>query len=401
MDRQPSYGALVTRHQPGLERQREPTVKAASPLPRQRPADGFVHEGVGEGETLGHLLDQSGGERLIQGVEHAGAAEVTGLAEEVDGKRRPDRRGHGEDVPAGAAHQRQPAEHDGPHTGRHLESPRHAHPGIVELTPRHQQTDQLDHEERIPARTPVQRLAGGRRCLGPLDRGDESTNLGRGQPVQLDHGRAGPTSQLGHRLPECGVGAGRWGAVGGDEQERSAAGFPGDELEQPQRPAIGVVEIVEHDGQGLVGGSGDQKPGDGVEHQEPRLVPGPGGGDRQRRQAGAELWDQGRHLGGAHPQLGRQPNRFDAFEMAAERLRPRPEGGRVAPAGGRPQDLDPLVGCERCQLLDQTGLADAGLAADQGDLGGWLPGGVDRGTQRGELRFPAHQGGHASQEYAR
>ena len=38
------------------------------------------------------------------------------------------------------------------------------------------------------------------------------------------------------------------GAVGGDEQERSAAGFPGDELEQPQRPAIGVVEIVEHDG---------------------------------------------------------------------------------------------------------------------------------------------------------
>ena len=236
MDRQPSYGALVTRHQPGLERQREPTVKAASPLPRQRPADGFVHEGVGERETLGQLSDQTGGERLVQGVEHAGATEITGLAEEVDGKSRPDRRGHGEDVPAGAAHQGQPAEHDGPHTRRHLESPRDAHPGIVELTPRHQQTDQLDHEERVPARPPVQRLAGGRRGLGPLDGGDESTHLGRGQPVQLDHGRAGPTSQLGHRLPECGVGAGRWGAVGGDEQERSAAGFPGDELEQPQRP---------------------------------------------------------------------------------------------------------------------------------------------------------------------
>ena len=139
-------------------------------------------------------------------------------------------------------------------------------------------------------------------------------------------------------------------------QDGPVAELAGDEGQQLERRQVGPLEVVEHDDQRAVGGGLGQQVGHRLEHPEPGAVAGRRRRRRRRRgragscSSGAAAAGPPRATSDAHDGQPRPERRRGA---ALEGVAPE---DRRAPAPG-------LGG----QLLEQPGLADAGLALDEHD----------------------------------
>ena len=215
--------------------------------------------------------------------------------------------------------------------------------------------DELLEEERVAASATVERVHGAVGRVVLEHRGEELVHLGRGEAAQL-HVRDGVAPFEPRQEVGGGVAARQAvGSVGADEEEGAAAGL-GEQLEHRQALGVGPVEVFEdHDAAGV----------------------------------GDEVLDESHR--GAHPLLGGAlgiggdgvllvgGDAVDAGDGIEEQLQ-RPAGGARV---GLARQHDGAVRQVVDQLLDQAGLADAGLAGHQGDGGGG--GGADQRAEAAEL----------------
>ena len=168
--------------------------------------------------------------------------------------------------------------------------------------------------------------------------GDQLTDLGIGEAHQPQPRHRRAVLQFGEPAPGTGVQVVL--TQGGRHQHRRLAQPDRQERHQLAGGVIGPVQILQHENQRRLGGEFGKQ----AEHTHEPAVP--------RRE----------HVAGAV--IGQQP-----FGVCPQRVHERAVGqGRAGQWGGLPgQDLC-LLGLAG-QLLDQPGLADAGRAGDQQELG--------------------------------
>ena len=180
------------------------------------------------------------------------------------------------------------------------------------------------------------------------------------------------------------------GTVGAHEQDAHATQRAHEEGHQLERGPVRPVQVLEHEHQRPLGG----QPLHHAEHELDQLR-----GRRGVGRAGAR----------ARVELGQQPG--EPAACRSQQLRQLVLGGR---ARQRPQrvgerrERQPVAaeldagaaehaGAARrgggAQLLDQPGLADAGLAADEGDGGLAVERPLERGAERRELPPAADEDG--------
>ena len=181
-------------------------------------------------------------------------------------------------------------------------------------------------------------------------------------------------------------------AVGADHEQVGRGEVPAEVREQVERALVGVVEVLEHQAEGNLGGSAAEKRHDGLEEAEAILL-GCGGRRRLHLEAVAQFRDDARHVRGARAQLLPERRGVPVEDVGAQRLDEGEVGqgqraflvtvSREGAATGRGD-----VGAE---LLADGGLADARLPHHhhQPALAG--AGGVEGALERGELPFPPHE----------
>ena len=200
---------------------------------------------------------------------------------------------------------------------------------------------QLLEEERVAAGAGVQRVDGAERRVLVEDGGRKAlTSAGvRRLEVQV-HDRV-PALEAGQHLGG-GVAAGQAvGPVGADDEQRAAVGL-GQALEQREALGVGPVEVLEHHEAGTAGG----EVADQVDRQ-----PAPA-----RRRVASDRSRPSARSGSS----GRRRPRAQRVE---EQLHRSSDGAGV----GLPGEHDGAGGHAVDELLDQPGLADPGLAGDEGD----------------------------------
>ena len=172
-----------------------------------------------------------------------------------------------------------------------------------------------------------------------------------------------------------------------------AAGPPGQEVQQLQAGAAGLVEVVEQQQDGLLPGEAAEEGGDRLERAAPLQLGGAAlvGGQGEQLPHLRDQLGQGAGVvaGGGLDPPGRQPQDQRAHRLGQRLQEQRPLG--LVAAGGHHQPTGGLR--EAGQLLGQAGLADAGLAADQHHPG--VMGDRRRPCrgQRGQLGLAADEGG--------
>ena len=144
------------------------------------------------------------------------------------------------------------------------------------------------------------------------------------------------------------------------------AELAGHELQQQQRRLVRRVQVVEHQHERLRVRDALQERGQGVEQPEARAL---GLGRRRRRQVGDDVAQLRQQLGEVRrpgPELRPQRGGLGRADVGAQRLHPRPVGGRAA---GLPAAADEHQRAARSrprgELLGQPALADARLADEQ------------------------------------
>ena len=305
---------------------------------------GVAHEGVDEPEAPRSVgrLDQSRLDRLVDRLEGDERGFARRRRHQAGVELSPDDRGDLERADAGRRASRQPPADRVSNRGRDRR-------GIVAGL---EVAGQLTQQQRVAA-GPLQRR--GRDRVGGVD-AQESSHRRSVQPVDLEAPRQGEPEQLLHGGAEPGGLVGGARAVGGHDEHR-AAQRTSEVHQQPQRPGVGLVHIVDHDEEPTAAGG---------------VVEGAGGR--------FEPSEAGRL--GIVAAVGHQDA---AMAEPVEDLAPRPERrgslllGAPAPGGRRARRRHALA-----EHVGEPGLADAGLAAEEDDPG----------RAGGRLRPPAQQGGH-------
>ena len=152
-------------------------------------------------------------------------------------------------------------------------------------------------------------------------------------------------------------------AIRAEHQEPGASKLARKELEEQQRWLVAPVQVVEDEDHRLLAGGVLEERGDAVEETETRLLRLQG---RRHRQAGQALLHFGDHLRdvrGAGPHLGHELLRLPLVDVGADRLHPRPVGGRAfALVAAAPDHLGVAEAGVGGELFRGARLADAGLA---------------------------------------
>jgi len=222
--------------------------------------------------------------------------------------------------------------------------------------------DQLLEEEGVPARAGVERIDDRERRDLAVDGREERVDVRRAQPPELDvsdrMAALQPGQQLRGRMPAREPVR----AIGADDQEAAATGL-GQLLEHREALGVGPVQVLEHDDAGDPLG----EPPHQLDSGPDALIGRPVGvvhGLEQRGQsvAGAAVASDHR------------------AERVTEELHRAALGARV----GLPRQHHRARRRLRHQLLDEPGLADAGLPGDQRDRR--VQPGVDQADQAIELR---------------
>ena len=187
-----------------------------------------------------------------------------------------------------------------------------------------------------------------------------------GQPGERHGQRDRLARELGERSLQRIGGRRVHVAAGADDHHPALGELAGDELQQQQRRLVRGVQVVEHEHERLHDRDPLQERRHGVEQAEARAL---GAGRGVRREVGEhvpQLRQQLGDVGCAQPELPAQRRGLGLAHVRAQRLHPRPVGGR---ASGLPAaaDQDQRAACPRTrgELLGEPALADARLADEQ------------------------------------
>ena len=182
-------------------------------------------------------------------------------------------------------------------------------------------------------------------------------------------------------------------AVGAEQQHVRRAELAGEEPQQQQRRRVGRVQVVEH------------------EHERPALARRSGGTRRSRRRGGSAPPSDSSAGGSGRsgkrsrssgtiwarsaapaPSCARSAVGLAVAHVGAQRLHPRPVGGRAArlPAAAD-EHARAARASLRAQLLGEPALADAGLAGEQEQAAAAGERVVEAGEQLGELALAADE----------
>jgi hypothetical protein len=325
------------------------------PLPaEQTPGDRLPGQGVPEGEHVRLLLDHHvPGHQVAQDRDQLVLAAAGDGGQEVEGDPAAED-GGGVDHPALPAVEvveaaedglaQVPGQREGGQAGR--VGPAGGH-------------HQLLQEERVAAGAPVQGLGHPERHRVAVDGGQQLGHPALAEPLEGDAGDEALALQLDQQLDQRVATGHALGAEGADQQQRQAR-CDGQAAEQGDALGVGPVQVLEHHqrpgGAGQLAHKGDGGPQQLLLAVLALGVPGQPGGDRGQQQA-QRLGAVGQRLGDGVP--GGDP-RLDRLQQQLERA----AGGALAALAGQHRQGGVEGGD---QLGDQTGLADAGLAADQGD----------------------------------
>jgi hypothetical protein len=239
---------------------------------------------------------------------------------------------------------------------------------------------QLLQEERVAAGAPVQGPRHLERHRVAVDGGQQLGHPVLAEPLQGDRGHRTPPLQLDQQLDQRVAPGHALGPEGADQQQRQVGG-DGQAAEQGHALGVGPVQVLEHQQRSV-------RPGQLVDERDrgPQQLllavlalgvagqPGRDRGQQQAQRLGAVGQPLGDRLPGGDPRLDRLQQQLE-----------RPAGGTLAALAGQHPDSRVEGGD---QLGDQSGLADAGLAADQGD--GRVAGGPGELAQARQLVGAPH-----------
>jgi hypothetical protein len=349
-------------------------VQPAALASEQPPGDRLAGEGVAEGEGVRVLLDHDvPGDQVAQDGDQLVLAAAGDGGQQVE-RDAPAQDGGGVDHPAlGLGEVVEAPQHrlgQAPGQGQ-VGQPGRVHPPGGD--------DQLLQEERVAAGAPVQGLGHLEGHRVAVDGGQQLGHPGPVEPLKGDGGDHPAALQLLQQVDQ-GVAAGHALGPEGADQQQGQVALGGQAAEQGGALGVGPVQVLEDEqGPGL-GQLADQ--GDGGAQQLLGAVlalgrAGQPGGDRGQQQA-QRLGAAGQGLGDrvpvGHPRLDRLQ---EQLEGAA--------GGALAALAGQNRHRGVEGGD---QLGHQAGLADAGLAADQGQ--GRLAGGGGELAQARQLGGAPH-----------
>jgi hypothetical protein len=368
-----------------LDQGRAHPVVQAPPLPGgELLIQRLVDEGVGEPEPARpalHLHDQPRLHRLLEVVEHVAGRRPGGPGDHVQVEVAPLHRGRGQ---AGVGGVRQPVEPPADHVPDPLGNPGVPQPARLQALLGGQQADQLADEVGVALGLAVDGGDQVQRRVGPGHAGDEPAHValveagqghvrGRRLAVQLGQGAAQRMPPVHLHVP-----------VGADDQQARVGQLRGHEAEQQQAGPVGPVQVVEDHDQAAVR---RRRPQAGPGHLGVQL-----GGRPRRPLQGGQLGQELAELGHLAAELGRDLLRRAAGGIGAQRLAPRPVGGR-RPLAAAPPGHPGLPGARLgAELLGQAGLADPGLAGDQHQLALPTQGAVEGRAQLGPLDPAADEG---------
>ena len=226
---------------------------------------------------------------------------------------------------------------------------------------------------------------GGRQAAGCVGDGEQELGQGRrGERAELHRRHRGEPEQVRHDRPERVAAVQVVGPVGADDRDPLAVQHPQQEGEQVAGGRVGPVQVLEDEQHRAAGRQLGQQAEHGAEH----LLAGQPGPIGLRVAARAAV---GQQPGEDRARLHR---RLDFRRRGSDRVREREVGHAVADLGAlAAQHREPLTGGDAGHLGDQPGLADPGVAADQGGdgAGGRV---IEQGAEPGELCASAYQGRH-------
>ena len=212
--------------------------------------------------------------------------------------------------------------------------------------------DQFFDEQRVTVgvvRDPVE--VGGRGCVAEQDRGDLGRRV-RGKALEDE----AVVRQAAELRDQVAFGGAVLGPEGGDEQDRDAAQVGGDVAQEVPARGVDPVHVVDDEDEPAAPRHMPEQVRDGIEQELLPVLLGRRGqvDGRQRRDQPGELRSD---VGGEF-----------ADEPVPEGVEQPPEG--VAPGRiGHPFDTasprHQRVGLSGREFLEEAGLPDAGLAADQ------------------------------------
>ncbi len=369
---------------------RDVAVEVAGPQLGDRGCGGRVHPGAPDGVQLrrqglgdqcvrelepgGQVgLDEDAGEqRRLESVEDVRRGGAGDLTEHVDVEGAP-HDGRGREQRLGVARQSADAAPDHVLHGRGRGAGAHR-VGIVEPPLGVVEVDDLAHEEGVPTRAVVNQLGDIPAVRSGGAHREPLLDVVGSQAGEVDPHCARRARQLAHAVDESRgrIGPGR--SNRGEEQDAGALELGGHVLDQTQAGRIGPLEVVDHRHHQTIGG------GQHVAHAGVQAQPvgvghlGELGGRGGRQQAGDQVARQGPRPLELAPDLHTGP-----VGGAGGRL------GTAAPGHHRLREPED-------ELLDQPGLADAGLAGEDhraASTGGGLGGGAE---QRVELALAPDEG---------
>ncbi len=228
----------------------------------------------------------------------------------------------------------------------------------------------------------------GRLGLGAEDSGELAVHLGAVEAGELDPPHGAQPVQLGQEGAQRVTAVDVVGAVGGDDDEPGGVQGAEEVAEQFAGGAVGPVQVLDDEDHRAVGGEPFQQPGGQLEqpHRAVLVVPFAGRAPAELRQEPGQfaLLAGGCRGASSAPSWRRRARR--AVENGAK-------GSPSAPISTQPPTA--MTAPERAgrgeELLDQPGLADPRLTADQQRLR--FPGGGagERGFERGQLGGPTDE----------
>ena len=358
-------GSVVT----FFERLGDPSMDGCSSIGRQRVVQRLPDEVVGEPVPSGHAgdrLQEAGLYGLVERIDGLVRVVIREAEQRLDAEFGSDHGAHRECGCGGGAQVADATRDYRLHTGRNRDPERRQVRDIAESTLGRQQSHRLPDEQWVAAGRPPH---GCHQAVMPPDVHGPTEIVGDGICGQAAE-RHRASVRVARELIDGGgqrVLRGQLNVpIGPHHQERHVAQLTGQEAQQQDRWSIRRLQIVEDDQDGAVARGVAQKHRRRIEEPETRRV---GLAVTWRRKVRDEVAKFGQHLGdiaGARPEVTTDVAGLGRPQVGPQRLDPRPVRWRagVFPAA-TPQDEMPQVPSAVRQLVRQSTLTDAGLAADE------------------------------------
>ena len=348
-------------------------------------------------DRLGHLLDDPGGDRLLEDAEEPFLLHVRDPLERLEAELPSHDRGGGQHLDPRLAEPPEPPADHVAHALRqaHVLDPRPTrplHPVAAEEALVDEVADDLLDEEGVPLGLAADRAGERLRHLLAAECHEHRLDVVLGQTPQenaLDGAFLPERRQhRGQRMPGRHFDV----AVRGDHQQARRGQLAGEEAEQEQRRRVGPVEVVEDEDERPRPSGAREERREGIKQPKARLL----GVERRRHgEIGKPIANLRNDLGDVRrggAEDGLEPHTVALLDVGADDLRPGPvRRCALALPRASPEDLGspcPRVGG---QSIGELALPDPGLAGHEAHAATACHRALEPGAQRGELRLAADE----------